>query len=438
MPLQHLAVFAFDNDLEDPLGRADSDENGVYSIIYSTERLRQAEKRSADLIVRVFTSDGEYLGQSQISPNAPADAQQDVVIEHAAVLELTEYEQHLATLALAPRLSNRKLGELNEEEIAALAERTGIDKTHVRFLVLSARLADSVDLPNDILYGLLRRDLPPEPEALFTQPPEALHQALKSAISLKIIPEAHVESLGDILHRIGRHRYLYLPLTQVAPVIGLKADSALYERLARHGIRTLFDIRNSGGIGHLAGLRVADRQVVESEGAGKGTAVLSRRQDSSRWGSYAELGQRLSSLRRRRMVRRTAATASAIQPNNQAVLTLEAHARLSLLPTDIAVNTQLVESGFASVDEIVEMPYETFLTTVKDRIPEDTATPVYKAAAVQARYLNDVLTSHRVSAANGQTQSISALLSTALSSVCGCKDCDTATSPLAYLFDLLV
>jgi hypothetical protein len=379
IPLPEVIVIAFDTDLDDSLGEAKTDENGIYRIDYPTEPLRQARKQSADLMLRVGTPEGKTLGRSEILADAPPDARLDVVIQQASSPEPSEYEQYRNRLVV--ELPYQELRRLDEKAISALARRTGINRTHLNHIAQSIRLGDSSGLPDDILYGLLRQDLPSEADALFVQPLERVREALEAAINQNIITTAHLASLEELVQRFEKQHELYLPLTQVAPTIGLEEDLLLFEHLARHGIQTLADIRSAGGIAHLPELP--------------------------------------------------------LEPEDPAVLTLEAHARLSLLPTALAVNTQLIESGFTSLDEIAEMPRNTFIATLQDKLPEEVATKTYNTATVQAKYLTDVLANHQINVANGDKQAISQFLSAALPSVCGCKNCENATSPMAYLFDLL-
>ena len=58
----HLAVRAVDKDLrsEELLGEATTSENGFYEIAYTAGEFARSEKRTADLIVRVFDPEGGH------------------------------------------------------------------------------------------------------------------------------------------------------------------------------------------------------------------------------------------------------------------------------------------------------------------------------------------------------------------------------------------
>lgn len=72
----NVTVKAYDQDLrsQELLGEAITTENGAYEIGYSADQFARAEKKSADLLVRVFSPDGVQLAASDILFNAPAQA----------------------------------------------------------------------------------------------------------------------------------------------------------------------------------------------------------------------------------------------------------------------------------------------------------------------------------------------------------------------------
>src|SRR2546428_6080179 len=75
-PAARLKVSAFDRDLraEEHLGDAQTDKEGAYRIEYSAGQFAASEAGSADLVVKVFGSDGALLAASPVLFNAPARA----------------------------------------------------------------------------------------------------------------------------------------------------------------------------------------------------------------------------------------------------------------------------------------------------------------------------------------------------------------------------
>ncbi|MEO8290037.1 MAG: PA14 domain-containing protein [Gaiellaceae bacterium] len=119
-----------------------------------------------------------------------------------------------------------------------------------------------------------------------------------------------------------------------------------------------------------------------------------------------------------------------VSPEHPAVEALDRHARLSVLPVDLDENVLLAGAGFTGIRDMAEAP----LAEVVARLGEDNrdlAARVKAAADVQSRLIGGV-TSSQLIAGNGTGSS-----SQAATMACNCEDCQSATSPLAYLADLL-
>lgn len=136
-----LTIRAFDRDLrrEQALGKTQPDKLGFYQIPYTASQFRQAEKSSADLIVRAFADDGSMLAESPILFNAPAKAEVDLtVVDETPLFEKLARE-------IRPLLENLKVEELEEDkkhhDLTFLAGETGIEKRDLARFVLAHRLA---------------------------------------------------------------------------------------------------------------------------------------------------------------------------------------------------------------------------------------------------------------------------------------------------------
>jgi hypothetical protein len=104
---------------------------------------------------------------------------------------------------------------------------------------------------------------------------------------------------------------------------------------------------------------------------------------------------------------------------------LEAHANLSILPTDAETDATLINQGYDSITSIAQTPRETFMGATAGQIGNEQAGQIHAVAQAQTAFLNNVITGLRVSAANNPATAED------------CPDCQTAVSPLAYLADLL-
>ena len=158
--LRGVRVRAFDKDLrsEELLGEAVTNDKGRYQIAYTAKQFSRAEKKSADLMVRVFSPKGLLLAASGILFNVPRESRIDIVVVPKEQPQLSEYEQLLAQLT--PILQEVPLAELTEEDIDFLAGETGLDRRRIEFLAQAARLARETDLPTEVFYGFARQGLP--------------------------------------------------------------------------------------------------------------------------------------------------------------------------------------------------------------------------------------------------------------------------------------
>jgi hypothetical protein len=248
------------------------------------------------------------------------------------------------------------------------------------------RLARETGLPPEFFYGLLRRDLPTELAELaelVDEPADARRDALLSAGRDGVIPPLSPAQAERLNRRLDRHRVLTSPLDAVAPELGLEPGLPLLATLAGHGIRCLADVRAAGGVPHLAGLPGPD--------------------------------------------------------DDPAVRVLEAHAALSVLPVDHGTAAALVEGGFESVAAIADASPAALAAALAGDEPDPEPAWIHRAATIQARYLDGVVTGARTSGAASAvaTPAAAAALAAALPADCRCAACEEATSPGAYLVDLL-
>lgn len=381
-----LRVEAFDKDLrnDEPLGSATTNDQGRYEIPYSAEQFSQAEKKSADLIIRVFDAEDRLLGESAVIINAPAEMiMEDLPVDLRRESELSEYETYLAEIT--PLLQDIPIHELQEEHFTFLAGETAIERERIVFLSRAAGLSRETDIQAEVFYGFARRGLPLELPALRRQSLEEMRAALEAAIEENIIPARLRDSLDQIMEQLRRLKTEQIPIVELAESVGLRLPAALLDFFSAKNIRTLVDIRNVGGIGHLEGLPVP--------------------------------------------------------PDDPAVKALEAHADLMRLSYDLHLNRALIEKGFTSVSAIAAVSRTNFVATAADGLGDFKAAQLHTIAKAQTHFLQNVFLSFQVGAANGAQPAFDGvsqrLIQNTFPMQCGCPDCDAAVSPLAYLADLL-
>ena len=116
---------------------------------------------------------------------------------------------------------------------------------------------------------------------------------------------------------------------------------------------------------------------------------------------------------------------------------LDAQVRLSTLPTTAAVNARLIKAGFTSLDRIADTPRDEFVSAVARGVGgAEKATALHAVASAQSQFLSNVLTGARVEARNGGSAGTARAVDAVLPELCNC-DCRDASSPVAYLADLL-
>ena len=226
-PLVNGIVRAFDKDLrqEQLLGESSTDEKGYYEIEYSRDQFRRVEKKSADLIVRVFDEKATdlLLAESVIIFNAKSVE----VVNLTVTQEYSEYERYMATID--PVRENVPVAELTEKDITFLSHETGIEAQRIGFLSISAKLARKTELPPEVFYGLARQGMPTILSDLLEQDSNVLRKALEAALKKNIVPARLDNDLDQFLVRLSQ-------LKQVDPGIQRKQQ--------KEKIRHLGTVRN--------------------------------------------------------------------------------------------------------------------------------------------------------------------------------------------------
>lgn len=245
-------VRAFDQGLrhEQALGQDTRTlKDGGYEIKYTSEQFSRAEKKRADLIVRVFDQNGKkLLASSKIIFNAHAVETIDLVVSEKDVVTPSEYEQLLTELE--PLLSHvkvegarkptifQKLADLKEDkqqqEMTFLARESGVERQRIVFLVHAARLSIQTKLQAEVFYGLFRQGIPTNLFALLGQKVGVIRSTLKAAVSRKVIPEFNGEKeldhIIDSLKELRLKHHLEEPVQSGKASFGELLEMALPQR----------------------------------------------------------------------------------------------------------------------------------------------------------------------------------------------------------------
>jgi hypothetical protein len=127
-----------------------------------------------------------------------------------------------------------------------------------------------------------------------------------------------------------------------------------------------------------------------------------------------------------------------IDPGHPAAQVLEAHADLARISPDVMINSALIDRGFRNVADIAATPLPDFVNATHEAVGEFRAATLQVSARAQTAFLRNVLTGLAVDRANGFTTTSGAgTTADPLPERCGCDDCEAAVSPAAYLADLI-
>ena len=173
-------------------------------------------------------------------------------------------------------------------------------------------------------------------------------------------------------------------LTQVVNISRVQLPTQLLSTLANKGIRTLADLQKAGGLNNIP-----------------------------------ELGS---------------------INNNTAVQKLEAQANLNIISDDLQLNRTLIDRGFTSISRIAQATRADFVSAIGEQQGDFKAAQLQVKARAQTNFLNNVAASVGADLANGLPNPLtddSESSKDVFKPTCSCQSCEAATSPLAYLADLL-
>ncbi len=202
-------VRAYDIDLrsEQLLGESGTGMDGDYKITYPTSKFLRQEKGSADIELRVYSGrrPKEVL-RSQIIFNASTETEMDLVVDDGDNRALSEYEKLLGKVH--PLLGKLNLAELEENEkhrdYSFLSGETGEPQERIGFLAQAHRLSATTKISPEIMYALLRQNIPPELSAMLVQSPDSIELALKTASRNNIISLLSDNKVKAVLNQIKK------------------------------------------------------------------------------------------------------------------------------------------------------------------------------------------------------------------------------------------
>ena len=210
-----LTVLAFDQDLraEQLLGKCRTNKKGFYEITYSSRQFCRLEKKSADLVVKVFSDNEKLLAASPTLFNAPSDAKVNLAIPAEVIQPPSLFEK--INKEIAPLLGNIKIEELeqddNFQDVTFLSGETGFDmKDTARFILAHKLVRRNVKLVPEFWFALLggsfykfdtdqslKKQLAEILDALPSLDAAAVRKALIRSFNLNEIPKEYQEKVSE-------------------------------------------------------------------------------------------------------------------------------------------------------------------------------------------------------------------------------------------------
>jgi hypothetical protein len=528
-PLGGLRVTAFDKDLRnaEPLGEATTGGTpsapGHYEIAFTPDKFRKAEKRTADVFVRVFSPEGIQIAESPVHFNVPATLTLDLIASPLPVVTLSEYEELVADLT--PVLDEVGFAKLTADDVTFLTAETGEPAARIQMLQQAAQLAPQADIVAEAPYGWLsQKTLPPSPTLgqLLDVPTDQLSASLTRAIAANTIPARVKDSLDAIVARITRLQRQRAAKADAKLVrrqfVGKLLDQQSGTPLARFRVQGFdldagsiptdlgVDITNGSGLFGLTyktppvparipplpngpprasdptmppislsepAPRKLSLHVSNPDGAEFQTVNVQAASDDSQAvevrvtvppavvppsPTFTELGTTLSlnlpkpllDFLAGKNIHSLADIQKAggighldglpLAPDDPSVRTLEAHASLLRLSSDVKFNDALITKNYTSPAAIANAPRSNFVNAAQGQLGDFKAAEMHVKARAQTGLLDNFTAGFLADKANGFVANLPgpiAALGTQFPDKCGCEDCQAAVSPGAYLADLL-
>jgi len=129
-----------------------------------------------------------------------------------------------------------------------------------------------------------------------------------------------------------------------------------------------------------------------------------------------------------------------IAADDPVVVTLEAHANLSAISRDVVSNASMINNGFDSTYAVAHSKRSKLVSAAQPVLGDFKAAQMQVVARVQTQLATQMMTGIATNVVNGFATSSNGEtveIPDWTEQKCGCKDCESAVSPLAYLSDLL-
>jgi hypothetical protein len=493
-PVQSALVRAVAVDVRQSaaLGESLTGRGGEYRISYSPVK----PNRPSHLQVEALTFDGRSLATSEIRFDAGAHEIVDIVAQAGG--ELTEYQRLSGAVRLAAGRDDQT--PLGQEDVPFLLNRVQylsppppfldeITEPRLRLWVDGEALSAGTEVPGAVYYGVARAAglQPPLAVAAFVGLGEdGLRSALQKAVEERITTEIPADSLRPLLEGVVldagglvRRRFAGRLIDEATsqPVDRLQVRATHLNRQAPLG-QTMTETDGSFVFSFLAKSGETDRFELQVANALGNTIQTMRVEapdvsrvldipvtlapDADASPDIIELGDavgvrlppgvpeflRVKGVRTLTDLRAAGGFGGIVDlpvpADDPALRRLDAHANLSALPGyEPAEADAVIRAGFDSIARIARTDRPTFVREVEPMLKSHRAATLLKRAQAGEALLRNLSAGLRVDRfpADEESGDLVTVMRSALAddsaATCGCPQCESVTSPAAYLADLL-
>jgi hypothetical protein len=286
--------------------------------------------------------------------------------------------------ALASHVKPDAIAELPKARLRGLERLTGESAGDFDALVAAHKLEKQTGLPASVAFALQPEGGAPDAGFFASQTPAEMRKTIASAIKKNVVGPAALSAFENARPGLTALQTNKTPIRTLVKTYELAVSDALVKRLEARKIETLAELRVAGDAATVAKL-------------------------------------------------------INVKPGDAGLALLLAHANLSLIGTDVATNAAAIKEGYAAIPAIADAPADVFAARLGPSAGFSTVARMHGIASAQTALLRSNVVDWRVRDTNGLDLSLfpPRVDPPASDPRCGCDDCSSAVSPLAYLADLI-
>jgi hypothetical protein len=185
------------------LGITKSDEDGNYEINYISD-----EDVRADLVVQVLDQNNNVIANSPLILEAIDGQKVDLIIDHDAYPDLSEYEQ--LRKRVEPFLGDVTFDELDADSVALLAGKTNTNPINIAHFIQAKRLDSETNVSAEAYYAMFRGNLPVNLPVLVAQDNQLIKSSMEKAVSTNIVSQRVSKQIDEVVTAFNNKKVEHL------------------------------------------------------------------------------------------------------------------------------------------------------------------------------------------------------------------------------------